>query len=319
MPLSDDQKALLRLLAQREEGYDDIAALLGLSVTEVRARVKSALSELDSPAAQTTEPPAPPTSSPDPSAPPAAAPEPPAQQPEPSRPRVARGRGSASERSASPGTPSPRQDPRQQRSKLLPGNRRLFELIGGALVVLLLALFATGAIDIGDDGDGDSQDTSAAPIAEADFGRNATQAILTPPEGDDSDARGIALFGRVGKDPVLQVAAEGLEPTGDGESYTIWLYRNPKLVLRLGAVDEINDEGGLAAQLPVPTELLSYVAGGAFRDIYISRTDDAAYAAEIKRAKSAKRLPGYSGETVLSGRIAGPIVRDQNAAGQKGE
>ena len=214
----------------------------------------------------------------------------------------------------------PRQDPRPGGSSLR-GNRRLFELIGGALVVLLLALFATGAIDIGDDGDGDgdSQDTSAAPIAKADFGRNATQAILTPPEGEDSEARGIALFGRVGKDPVLQVAAEGLEPTEDGESYTIWLYRNPNLVLRLGAVDEINDEGGLAAQLPVPTELLSYVAGGAFRDIYISRTDDSAYAAEIKRAKRAKRLPGYSGETVLSGRIAGPIVRGQSAAGQKGK
>ena len=37
MALSDDQRALLRLLAQREEGYEDIAALMGLSVDEVRA------------------------------------------------------------------------------------------------------------------------------------------------------------------------------------------------------------------------------------------------------------------------------------------
>src|SRR5829696_1569660 len=45
--LSEDQKAMLRLQAQREEGYDDIAALTGGSVEEVRAKVKGALAELD--------------------------------------------------------------------------------------------------------------------------------------------------------------------------------------------------------------------------------------------------------------------------------
>ncbi len=47
MALSEDQKALLRLLAQREDGYEDIAALSGGSVEEVRARVKEALAGLD--------------------------------------------------------------------------------------------------------------------------------------------------------------------------------------------------------------------------------------------------------------------------------
>ena len=46
MGLSDDQRALLRLLAQREEGYEDIAALKGLSVEQVRAEVKDALAEM---------------------------------------------------------------------------------------------------------------------------------------------------------------------------------------------------------------------------------------------------------------------------------
>ena len=187
--------------------------------------------------------------------------------------------------------------------------------MGGALVLVLLALFATGAVDIGGGDDDDSATAPATPIADIDFGRNATQAILTPPEGEESDARGIALFGRVGKDPVLQVAAEGLEPTGDGESYTVWLYRSPKLVLRLGAV-KVDEDGGLGAPLPIPNEVLSYVAGGAFREIHISRTDDSAYATEVRRAKKARRLPGYSGETVLSGRIVGPIVRGEKAAGK---
>ncbi len=47
MALTDDQKAMLRLLAQREEGYEDMAALMGISVEEVRERVKEALAEVD--------------------------------------------------------------------------------------------------------------------------------------------------------------------------------------------------------------------------------------------------------------------------------
>jgi hypothetical protein len=47
MALTDDQRAMLRLLAQREQGYDDIAALTGGSVDGVRAKVKEALVALD--------------------------------------------------------------------------------------------------------------------------------------------------------------------------------------------------------------------------------------------------------------------------------
>ena len=36
MALSDDQKAILRLLSQRgEQGYEDLSALMGISVEEV--------------------------------------------------------------------------------------------------------------------------------------------------------------------------------------------------------------------------------------------------------------------------------------------
>jgi hypothetical protein len=45
--LTDDQKAMLRLLAQREQGYDDIAALTGQGVDGIRAKVKDALAALD--------------------------------------------------------------------------------------------------------------------------------------------------------------------------------------------------------------------------------------------------------------------------------
>ena len=44
--LSDEQNAMLRLLASGEQGYADIAALLGLSEDEVRAKVVGALAQL---------------------------------------------------------------------------------------------------------------------------------------------------------------------------------------------------------------------------------------------------------------------------------
>jgi hypothetical protein len=44
--LTDEQNAMLRLLAQGEQGYADIAALMGLSEDEVRAKVVGALAQL---------------------------------------------------------------------------------------------------------------------------------------------------------------------------------------------------------------------------------------------------------------------------------
>ena len=73
MALSDDQKAMLRLLAQREDGYEDMAKLMGISVEEVRAKVKEAVAEID-------EPPEPPAQSPaEPHPPVKAEPDPPSR------------------------------------------------------------------------------------------------------------------------------------------------------------------------------------------------------------------------------------------------
>ncbi|MGN6276734.1 MAG: hypothetical protein ACTHNP_12515, partial [Solirubrobacterales bacterium] len=48
MGLSDDQKAILRLLAQRgEAGYEDLSALMGISAQEVYARAKGAAVQLE--------------------------------------------------------------------------------------------------------------------------------------------------------------------------------------------------------------------------------------------------------------------------------
>jgi hypothetical protein len=287
MALSDDQRALLRLLAKREEGYEDIAALKGLSVEQVRAEVQEALAELQD--AGEAPPPPPLEERPKPQEP---TPEPAAQAPlEPAtapKPTA----------SSSPAVRAPRPALSSER-------RRLVLLTGGALAIVAVVLAAIAIFSDGSDSSSAGSSTSAVETAGAESGK-VTQAVLEPAAGQSGS--GQAVFGRLGKKIVLQVAAEGLGPTSAGESYTVWLYRSPKLSLRVGSVP-VGESGRLGARFTIPAELLAYVASGAFDRIYVSRTENAAYQREVALAKKNKSLPRYTGETVLTGEITGPIAR----------
>jgi hypothetical protein len=172
--------------------------------------------------------------------------------------------------------------------------------------VLLLVLFAAGAIDIGSgDSDSDSDPTGATATNPPAGSDKLTQATLEPVEGGEASGR--AVFGRLGKEVVLQVIADGLEPTATGETYTVWLYRSPKLSLRVGAV-RVGEAGQLGGRFAIPTEVLALVANGAFTQIDVSRTSDSAYRAEVARAKKEQRLPRYTGESVLRGDVVGPLA-----------
>lgn len=291
MALSDDQRALLRLLAKREEGYEDIAALKGLSVEDLRAEVSDALAGLEAADEAPPPPPAPVVEEPPAQAPAGRSPE-----PEPPAPKATASPPVGGRRPARPALPAER--------------RRLVLLAGGALGVVAIVLAAIALIG-GGDGGSDSTTTAVGSETELTASENGkvTQAILEPADG--SDASGQAIFGRVGKEEiVLQVTAENLQPTEQGESYTVWLYRTPKLTLRVGSV-AVGEEGNLGARFAIPAELLAYVASGAFDQIYISRTSNAAYQREVAQAKRSKSLPRYIGETVLTGEITGPIAKGE--------
>lgn len=297
MALSDDQRALLRLLARREEGYEDIAALKGLDVEQVRAEVKEALAELEA-AGEAPPPPPPPRAEKPPEPPPAP------RVPEPAEPTP-------------PPAPKPPSKPatRGARPSLPAQRRRLVLLTGGALGIVAIVLGSIAIFSGGSDSSSGSAGTSGAgtETAATESGK-VTKAVLEPADG--SNASGLAVFGKVGKEEiVLQVTAEGLEPTESGQSYTIWLYRSPKLSLRVGSVP-VGDSGKLGARFTIPAELLAYVASGAFDQIYVSRTSNAAYQREVAEAKKNKSLPRYTGETVLTGEITGPIAKTGNTEGR---
>jgi outer membrane biosynthesis protein TonB len=304
--LTDDQKAMLRLLAQREEGYEDMAALMGISVEEVRERVKEALAEVgetEEAAAETAKPapaPAPPT-------PPA--PEPPAEQP-PSPQPVAQSSPEppAPAPKASAQNPAGKRPPKLPRLKLPKDRGALIGLGAGALVVVIFVVI----LIVGGGGGGSSSTDTAASTeggqggtAPASENPNLTQAVLSAVDG--SDASGTALFGRFKKNVLLQVTAEGLKPSRSGESYAVWLSHSGKAMVPVGTA-RVPDSGDLAARFQIPAAVLVLVARSAFNEIDVTRTNDAALKAAIAKARQSKSESAYTGTDVMRGKITGPFV-----------
>jgi outer membrane biosynthesis protein TonB len=302
--LTDDQKAMLRLLAQREEGYDDMAALMGISVEEVRQRVKEALAEVEEPPPVEEEPETPVS----PAAPAPPAPEPPPVVEQPAAP--------------APTPQAPARPNDEPRSKPAAGAKRSAQiprlevpkdrgtLIGfgaGALVVIALVI----VLIVGGDGGGSSSTTNAS---EANPNENAsalaenkslTQAVLSADDG--SDASGQAIFGRFKKKVLLQVTGEGLQTSADGESYAVWLSHSGDAMVPVGTA-KVDDSGELAARFEVPAAVLVLVARAAFDQIEVTRTSDSRLNAAIARARKTEGESAYTGTPVMSGKITGPLV-----------
>jgi hypothetical protein len=272
---------MLRLLAQREQGYEEMAALMGLSVDEVRAKVRAALDALDASEPEAQRPPPPPVA-------------PPLRPP--SRPRAAA--------PAKPRTRRPMPKPRIS----LPADRgaRIGLAAGASVAVVVVVLLLSGVLGGGESkqgsgGGGTDQSTSAL---EANSNR-LTQAILAPADGGSASGR--ALFGRAGKRVVLQVQAQGLGPSPQGESYVVWLARSPAQMLPLAA-SGVDRSGKIEARYEVPTEVLAFLAGGSFDEIAVTLVSDSAFKRSVAQARSTKKAPAYTGVAVLRGKITGPIV-----------
>jgi hypothetical protein len=327
--LSDDQKAILRLLAQRgEAGYEDLSALMGISIEEVHSRAKEAAAELESegiPAPPIPEPAggagdspsvakageAPPGESPSPSEAPReeAVPIPEREKPQAPPPELPKG---------------PPKPPLKRELKLLE-NRGLWAILAGVaiLVIFLVIVLTSGGSDSGS-GDTTSASTTAntcedvgkapkangkaiAALAAATLksgGKEATRAVLQPVDGSESG--GLAVFGRVKKSLALQVVAEGLSPSSNC-GYTIWLAASEKQMLPLASI-KAGKDGKLGTQVEVPVEILAYLANETFGQIAITRTDESQLKASLAKATKEKKAPVYTGTEVLRGTVKGPIV-----------
>lgn len=296
--MTDDQKAMLRLLAQREEGYEDMAALMGISVEEVRSRVKEALAEVDQTEAAAGEPPEPaPAPAPEHSQPVAEGPPPTPPAPPAPKPHQPPAKAPAP-------TKRPGNRPPQLSGLKLPKDRgALIGLAAGAAAVLVMVI----VLIVG--GGGGSSSTTASteggttPTTAGN--QNLTQAILAPVDG--GEAGGVALFGRFKKNVLLQVTAKGLEPSGSGQSYAVWLSHSGKAMVPVGTA-KVPDSGDLAARFQIPTAVLLLIARSAFDEVDVTRTSDATLSAAIATARKNKTESAYTGTDVMRGKITGPFV-----------
>jgi outer membrane biosynthesis protein TonB len=306
--LSDDQKAMLRLLSERgEESYNDMAALMGISVEEARERVKEALAEVAGSAtanAEATETPPAPEATP----PPPPAPEPPAAVEQPPAPQTTSEPTPAPRAQTKKATaPSRRRPPKLPGVKLPKDRGALIGLGAGALVVLafVIVLIVSGGESGSSDTTASAEGGSAGSTPAASENPNLTQAVLSPVDGSDSS--GTALFGRFKKNVLLQVTAEGLEPSRSGQSYAIWLSHSGKAMVPVGTA-KVPDSGDLAARFQIPTAVLVLVARSAFNEIDVTRTTDATLNAAIAKARQSKSESAYTGTDVMRGKITGPFV-----------
>jgi hypothetical protein len=302
--LTDDQKAMLRLLAQREEGYDDMAAVMGISVEEVRERVKEALAEVDEPEAALEPPPA----APPPPAPPLT--EAPAPQ-SPALPAAENPALPAAAPSSEPQAPTAKAAAKRPRPQGLPALKlpkdrgALIGLGAGALVVVIFVVVLIVSGGGGSSSTTTSAGSSPTEPATASENPNLTQAILSPVDG--SEAVGNALFGREKKKVLLQVTAKGLEPSPSGESYAVWLSHSGQAMVPVGTA-KVPASGDLAARFQVPPAVIVLVARSAFNEIDLTRTSDAALSAAIAKARKEKSESAYTGTDVMRGKITGPFV-----------
>ena len=331
MALSDDQKAILRLLSQRgAQGYEDLAALMGISVDEVHKRAKQAAADLEAEGIPAPSIPAPAgggtSSGGDRFGEPPADEVPPPAASEPKRP--------AEEKKAAPEPvkPIPHHEhghgPKEiaREAKLLE-NRGLWAILAGAAIVVL---FVVILLVSGDSGGSDASSTTAASSSQSNCekptaaapkpsgkaiavlaasaikaSKEPTRAVLNPVDG--SEARGLVVFGRVKNSLALQVAAEGLPPLPSCGGYTVWLAASPDKMLPLAST-EVSKNGQIRAEVEVPVEILAYLASETFDQIAITATDESQLKASLAKATKAKAAPGYTGTELLRGTISGPVV-----------
>jgi hypothetical protein len=328
--LSDDQKAILRLLAQRgAQGYEDLAALIGISVDEVHARAKQAAADLEAEGIPAPAIPAPAAEGDSPSvakageAPPGESPSPKSSEEAPPRKKAV----------PEPVKPIPKHEhghsPKElaHEAKLLK-NRGLWAILAGVAIVILFVviLFVSGGDDGSDSSDSSTtasatqsnceKPTGTAPKPDGKIiaalasgaikaGKEPTRAVLDPVDG--SEARGLAIFGRVKNSLALQLAVEGLSPLPKCGGYTVWLAASPDKMLPLAST-EVDKNGQIRAQVEVPVEILAYLANETFGQIAITATDESQLRASLAQATKEKEAPQYTGTEVLRGGVSGPIV-----------
>lgn len=336
MALSEEQRALLQLLLEGGQDYDDIGSLLGIGRDEVRSRARIALREMggEDPDSQVqlsdyllgqADPigraDAVRVLQNDPGAN-ALASRLVTQlrliAPQATLPEIQPAKGGRAASPPGPGTPPPA-SVRTGQGQPLPGritgavrgvgsSKRGSQLLvaGGALALLIVVgVLAIAGVFGGDDGDGGSSSTTATTTA-TDGGGNPddlTIVSLSPLDGA-SGASGQAVFAQAQDQPVLQINLSGLPPSGNDQIYVVWLYSSEAAAFPL-ARDQVTGNGNLTGAAAVPTEILPLLSQFGCVDVSLASNKETERA--LQQAVDGQSLPRHTGESVLRGQFpSGP-------------
>jgi hypothetical protein len=325
--LQGDQRALLQLLCERGQSYEDISGLLGVPAGEVRDRARAALSGIGG-------------SDPDadvgltdyllgqadpigradavrhlqgdPEALELAeriqaglrevAPE--AKQPKLPEARGKRRRAALPDRSdaPAPAAAGAGDEDSSRQSRLIAG-------LAGLGLILIVAILAIAGVF---SGDGDSTDSAAATdgtTSTTASNDNITEVDLKPVGG--SGVAGKATFGLVSDQQLyVDVDVQGLDPSAkSGRSYLVWLMVGDSAGYPIDRL-EADEDGAFSGRLSVPTPI-AVAVGNQARSVRISSTSVSALQSEIKQAAKQKVpiLP-FTGDELASGDI--PLVKQSS-------
>ena len=303
MTITADQQATLQLLLERGQSYSDLASLLGVDEDEVRERARGALAELGGA--------------------------------DPDR-HVGLtdyllgeadpiGRADASRhlrqdpgdhalvavlserlRELYPSAELPRLpgEPRRTRASTAaageqrPATQRLALVLGGAALVLVVAVLAiAGVFDGGEGGD------EGAASAGADTGEQAVPVRLEPEPG--SDAGGVVVFGLAATDdPFIEFQVRNLEPATADDAYVLWFLARDGAGFPLPTPLPVQPDGTLSDRISVPAEIIAFAQQA--KTIAIALNDRRQLDREINRAvRSGQGTVEFPGGTVLSAPIRG--------------
>jgi hypothetical protein len=341
MALRGDQRALLQLICERGQSYEDISGLLGVSVADARRQAREALAEIGgadpdaevgltdyllgqadpigrADAARYLQ------SDPEALALAARIEEglreiaPGADLPKLPEPRGKRARAATPGRGEEPGPTAPGDSKRPVASR----QGRMIAVIAAAGVILIVAILAIAGVFSGDDSDSNTSDASASSgdttSTTSDAESNITTVKLSPVSG--SGVGGSAKFGLVNQSQLyVDLDVSGLPPAEKDSIDLVWL-----MVGEAGGYP-INDptnspivpdeNGNYSGRIAVPTAV-AVTIGNQATAVRISSSpisDVAAAAKQASKAKNQTPILPFIGTNLAAGDI--PLANDASTGG----
>jgi hypothetical protein len=343
MPLAQDQRAMLQLLLERGQSYEDIASLLGGSRDEVRRRARAALEELGgqdpdreigltdyilgqadpigrADAVRHLQ------SDPDSLAlaeeltnklrliaPQAELPD----LPQPKRRRRAAAAADGGPETAEPAGETVAGERRSPLAGISTHQSRLFAAIGASALILLFVILAIAGVFGGDDESGSSGEATTASDASGSTVSDEVARIVMQPQGN-SDASGEAVIGLANEtQPFLDLDLRDLPEISNDQAYIFWFLLSMDSGFPLPAALPVDGEGTISDRLAIPSQTLGFVVQSRFLAVSIVDRQDLRNQIEDAIREQAGELP-FSGEPVLLGEIPAGTQGGLSGAGAGG-